>query len=55
MAKTRFQGLICKRFELSGVRSEENSGQNEIKNKLQGLACKTGVPGAQVNFIETKG
>ena len=38
MAKTRFQGLICEKIELSWARSEETRGLNIIKPKLQGLA-----------------
>ena len=41
MAKTRFQGLICKETELPGAKSEETRGLNINKPKLQGLASKT--------------
>ena len=55
MAKTRFQGFICKGFEVPGARLEENRDQNEIKHNLQGLACKREVLVGGLDFRKTRG
>ena len=55
MAKARFQGLFCEETKLPGARSKEARGQNKIKPKLQGLACKIGVHGWWVGFCRSVG
>ena len=55
MAKTMIHGLICKTFELPWARSEENRDLNEIKPKLQRLACKTGSLDGGLDFYKCRG
>ena len=55
MAKTMFQGLICERLELPGVRYEETKGQNVNKAQMQGLTCKKRVLGWGFNFTKAQG
>ena len=55
MAKTRFQGFICKGFEVPGARLEQNRDQNEIKPDLQGLACKREVLVGGFDLRKTEG
>ena len=55
MAKTGFQGLICKETKLLGVSSKETRGQNVNKPQVQGLACKKIGAGQRVQFQKSRG